>query len=313
MNTRKMYIGIGIAVLVVAGWALFRPELLFIDNEVDESFPGASKTGAPSTGSTVLASGEFTGLAHETRGTATVYRMKDGRRVLRLSDFETSNGPALRVYMVAAEKASDNDTVKNAGFVDLGALKGNVGDQNYELPASVDLAKHRSVAIWCARFSVNFGSASLSSTRDTTPVAAAPASEIATGQFHGVAHETSGKATVYRFADGKRVLRFTEFTTSNGPDLRVFMIAAEDATDSDTVKKAGHVEIARLKGNQGDQNYDLPADLDLAKYRAVTIWCNRFGVNFATAPLSAVGKTAGAAPARALTPLGVAGRPTGRE
>ena len=53
------------------------------------------------------------------------------------------------------------------------------------------------------------------------------------------------------------------------------------------MKKAGFVTLGALKGNQGDQNYELPADLDLAKYRAVTVWCRRFGVNFATAPLTA--------------------------
>jgi hypothetical protein len=51
------------------------------------------------------------------------------------------------------------------------------------------------------------------------------------------------------------------------------------------VTKAGFIRIADLKGNMGDQNYDLPANVDLSKYRAVTIWCRRFGVNFATAPL----------------------------
>ena len=50
--------------------------------------------------------------------------------------------------------------------------------------------------------------------------------------------------------------------------------------------KAGFVELGKLKGTEGDQNYDVPADLDLAKYRAVTIWCRRFSVNFATAPLT---------------------------
>ena len=53
------------------------------------------------------------------------------------------------------------------------------------------------------------------------------------------------------------------------------------------MKNAGYVEVGKLKGNVGDQNYDVPDDVDLAKYRAVTIWCNRFGVNFGTAPLAA--------------------------
>ena len=62
-----------------------------------------------------------------------------------------------------AEVAKDNATVKQAGFIDLGSLKGNKGDQNYDLPADADLTKYKSVSIWCARFGVNFGAASLGS------------------------------------------------------------------------------------------------------------------------------------------------------
>jgi len=68
--------------------------------------------------------------------------------------------------------------------------------------------------------------------------------------------------------------------------VHVYLVAANDASDSDTVKKAGFLELGSLKGNFGDQNYELPADLDLAKYRAVTIWCKRFSVNFGTVALS---------------------------
>jgi hypothetical protein len=116
-------------------------------------------------------------------------------------------------------------------------------------------------------------------------VQAAPATLLA-GSFHSVAHETSGIATLFRLSDGSRVLRLTGFATSNGPDVRVYLVAAPDASDDATVKRAGFVELGKLKGNLGDQNYDVPANLDLDKYRAVTIWCRRFGVNFGTAPLT---------------------------
>ena len=109
---------------------------------------------------------------------------------------------------------------------------------------------------------------------------------LATGRFHSVAHETHGTATIQDVGGGHRILRLTEFATSNGPDVRVYLVAAADAADNETVTKAGFVELGKLKGNQGDQNYDLPDDLDLSHYRAVTIWCRRFSVNFATAPLT---------------------------
>jgi hypothetical protein len=93
-------------------------------------------------------------------------------------------------------------------------------------------------------------------------------------------------ASIYKLPDGKQVLRFSGFETSNGPDVQVYLVAAADAKDNETVTKAGFIRVAGLKGNMGDQNYDLPANVDLNKYRAVTIWCRRFGVNFATAPLA---------------------------
>ena len=121
-------------------------------------------------------------------------------------------------------------------------------------------------------------------------VGAASPQVVGSGRFHGVAHQGAGTATIYQLADGKRMLRLTEFVTSNGPEVQVYLVAAPDASDNETVTKAGFVRIGPLKGNVGDQNYDLPADLDLTKYQAVTIWCRRFRVNFATAPL-AVQKT----------------------
>ena len=62
-------------------------------------------------------------------------------------------------------------------------------------------------------------------------------------------------------------------------------LAADDAADSAVVTRAGFIELGVLKGNVGDQNYELPAAVDLGRYRAVTIWCKRFSVNFGTAPL----------------------------
>jgi len=157
-------------------------------------------------------------------------------------------------------------------------MKGNKGDQNYDIQANADLNKYENVTIWCARFGVNFGQAAL----------AAPTSmpvRVAEGNFRGIAHETKGMASIYKLPDGKQVLRFSGFETSNGPDVRIYLVAAPDAKDNDTVTKAGFIDLGSIKGNIGDQNYDLPAGVDLSKYRAVTVWCKRFGVNFATAPL----------------------------
>lgn len=180
---------------VVAGgllWYLFRPDALVISKTVNEPFPAAEESesamGQSSMGSSMgespgmahssmanssamemagdedpvrLVSGRFHTNAHETKGLATIYVLDDGRRVLRLTEFSTSNGPDVRVYLVAAADVQEEDAAKQAGFVDLGAMKGNIGDQNYDVPAGLDLSKYRAVSIWCRRFSVNFGAAPL--------------------------------------------------------------------------------------------------------------------------------------------------------
>jgi hypothetical protein len=278
MRKRNLMLGAGMVALV-AGWYAFRPELLFINKTVNEEFPGGAAMASIERGPTVVTKGAFKSLAHETKGTAAVYQLADGKRTLRLSEFETSNGPDVHVYLTTAEIEKGSEAIKRAGFIDLGSMKGNKGEQNYEIPADVDLTRFKNVTIWCARFGVNFGQAALENP------ASMPA-RIAAGSFHGVAHETKGEAAIYKLPDGKQVLRFSGFQTSNGPDVQVYLIAAADAQDNETVTSAGFIRIGDLKGNMGDQNYDLPAHIDLNKYRAVTIWCRRFGVNFATAPLS---------------------------
>src|ERR671913_1065765 len=153
--SKRMLVVLAVAIFAIVGWYAFRPERLVIDQKVNEQFPTASAA------SNKLASGQFHSGAHETKGTATVFQLADGKKTLRLTDFATSNGPDVHVYLVAAQDATDNDSVTKAGFVDIGSLKGNIGDQNYELPANTDLTKYRAVTIWCKRFSVNFGTAPL--------------------------------------------------------------------------------------------------------------------------------------------------------
>jgi hypothetical protein len=160
MSSRKLLVAVVLLVAVAGAWYAFRPERLFINQTVNENFPTAA---AANNAPMKLASGDFHNGAHETKGTAAIFQLGEGKKTLRLTNFATSNGPDVRVYLVAAQDAKDNDTVKNAGFVELGSLKGNIGDQNYDVPAHVDLAKYRAVTIWCARFGVNFGTAPLMS------------------------------------------------------------------------------------------------------------------------------------------------------
>src|SRR5687767_10284433 len=90
---------------------------------------------------------------HKAKGIAKVIDLTDGRTFLRLENLETTNGPDLYVYLSTANDASD--------IVNLGRLKGNIGNQNYEIPIGTDLSKYDTVLIWCKAFSTLFGSAQL--------------------------------------------------------------------------------------------------------------------------------------------------------
>jgi hypothetical protein len=164
----KNWKAVAILVVVIAlflAWYAFRPERLVVNRRVHEEFPTAKGTSAEQT----LASGTFYGVAHPTTGTATVYQIGDGSRILRFTNFRTSNGPDVHIYLVAADDAKDSASVERAGFIDLGSIKGNIGDQNYTLSPDVDLSKYRAVSVWCKRFSVNFGTAPLMPDRTMSP------------------------------------------------------------------------------------------------------------------------------------------------
>ena len=156
MKKWKLVIPIAVVVAFLA-WYAFRPERLVVNRRVNEAMPAAQGSPSPQP----LFSGQFYSILHPTAGIATIYRMGDGSRVLRFTSFSTSNGPDVHVYMVASDDAKDVATVQQAGFIDLGVIKGNVGDQNYTLGPDVDLFKYRAVSVWCKRFSVNFGAARL--------------------------------------------------------------------------------------------------------------------------------------------------------
>jgi len=107
--------------------------------------------------------GVFRGRVHSTSGRATIYQQEDGKQVLRLTNFRTSNGPDVHVILIAVKDASDDakSLKSSTERVELGKLKGNEGDQNYDIPTGTDLGKFQTVSIYCERFNANFGTASL--------------------------------------------------------------------------------------------------------------------------------------------------------
>lgn len=124
------------------------------------------------------------------------------------------------------------------------------------------------------------------STTEVTPTPTTTAVQVlplTTGSFSGIEHRASGTATVYQSGE-QFVLRFEDDTDiQNGPDLYVWLLAADSYEGG---APAGYIDLGKLTGNVGGQNYDLPPEFDPSIHRAVLVWCLRFAVPFATAPLS---------------------------
>ncbi len=179
-----------VVALFAFGLYWFQPWKLFVDQSVNEAFPGAVTTadppgygtqdtrseadgggeagtddeqvsGATAAGeASVLFEGRFRSLEHATTGVAKVIELEDGSRLVRLEDLRTSNGPDLIVILSDTPATEDAWGAYDDGqFVSLGELKGNIGDQNYSIPPDVDLSRYRSVVVWCRRFTVGFGAA----------------------------------------------------------------------------------------------------------------------------------------------------------
>jgi Electron transfer DM13 len=181
-STRVKLTALGTVVLgIIAVAVWFQPQTLFFDQTVDEAAPltaAANSTQAPpatteaiaaepsegDTETTVSAEvqeqfpvGEFIDLAH----VGPVIELDDGSYILRFENLDVDNGPDLRVILSASPLVGDDGAYDDVEFLDLGDLRGNIGNQNYEIPAGTDLAKYETVAIWCRRFNVSFNAAEI--------------------------------------------------------------------------------------------------------------------------------------------------------
>lgn len=158
LSQRKWILSaIGLAVLVAAWWA-FRPEKLWVNVKVNEPAPVGTNADSPP-----LYTGLLAGRAHPTSGRASIYQAPDGRRDLRLTNFATSNGPDVHVVLAQSTDENLKQTFLKSELnrVELGPMKANEGDQNYNLPDSADLGRYDTVVIYCVRFHVVFGVAKL--------------------------------------------------------------------------------------------------------------------------------------------------------
>ena len=168
-------VALGAAVVAAVVLVWFQPQKLLIDERTSDTVPPTEKA-EPDTvdlsgdqpsepigerdGPVELASGEFVSLDHDTTGRAQVLDLGGGQRIVRLEGLDTDNGPDLFLYLSSNPTSGDEGRFDD-DFVNLGRLKGNQGDQNYDLPPEVDLATHPTVVIWCDRFNSAFGAADL--------------------------------------------------------------------------------------------------------------------------------------------------------
>jgi hypothetical protein len=156
--SKKLIIGAFLAFLIPA--VVYAASPLFFNVTIDEEVP-MTKTDKETQNAELvqpiaLALGIFVGVGdgiHNAEGTAKVLSLDD-TQFLRLEDFKATNGPDLHVYLATDEKATD--------YVDLGSLKANIGNQNYQIPEGTDLSKYDTALVWCKQFSVLFGHANLS-------------------------------------------------------------------------------------------------------------------------------------------------------
>ncbi len=285
-NKRKLVLLAAIPVLV-GGWALFRPELLFINQSVNEKLPTMA-------GQTVSAraAADFVSYAHETTGRAEILDV-NGKSILRLSNFKTSNGPDVHLYLV---KGNDPKAVKDGSYLDLGSIKGNIGDQNYELPAGTDLSDYGSVNVWCKRFSVGFGGASfrpsgekmtMTSRRSELPVvqtvALSEEIRVTAGKFRTDTPGVKGSAELVE-RNGQRFLRL-KGVKAPGAAIEVFIVKQETVAPKADLAKFTKVRLGTLNPKAGTQEFPVSKDLDAWLYRSVTLWDAAKKQSVSSAPL----------------------------
>ncbi len=109
---------------------------------------------------------------------------------------------------------------------------------------------------------------------------------LAEGAFINKEHDTSGTARVLRLADGSRILRLENFSTSDGPDVHVWISDATADAPNGNFDDGRYVKLGKIKATDGNQNYPIPPDAKLTGLQSVVIWCDRFNVAFGAAPLT---------------------------
>ena len=160
-----------------------------------------------------------------------------------------------------------------------------------ELPDDMTMAEVEQVMESMAKVDGQVGESMDDAMKMMGEVAAGQPVILKSGSFRDADsfHTGSGSATVYRGEDGTLLLRLEDFRVTNGPDLRVILSPHADPMGRGDVTAAGYVELGKLKGNVGNQNYPIPEGTDVSSLNSVVIYCKPFHVLFSVAPLGESG------------------------
>ena len=267
MLLRKRTLGILAIIILIpiigTAWWLLAP--LFTSTTVEEEFPFAVTASVP---------------ADMTR--AQVEQVMSGIAMVNVSTNEEMPAPMdpatdLSKAMGAADSDAMDSVVKTLAEAAVKSMPGAM-----TAPAKEEMTQTMAAAMKAAM---------REAIAKTRPEAPAQPVKRRSGQFRDQDrfHKGSGKATIYRLADGSRLLRLEDFNVTNGPDLRVILTRAQDPEQAGEVTGPGHLELSKLKGNMGNQNYQIPDDADVSSFNSVVIFCKPFKVIFSVATLEDAG------------------------
>ena len=258
MSTRRRIVlaggGVGAIVAIAVGWWLVSP--LFVSNVVDEAFP------------------------FEMPESAAMASMPAEEKQQLKAEFDAAMPSAETIESLSP---ADREQVQER-VMDVAA---KMPDTVMEEPMPAGLA---GVAVAAMPAATPAAAATAAATATATPAPTAmpetgPAA-VAMGMFMDADdfHRGSGSATMFRGPDGNHILRFEDFMVTNGPALSVLISKATGITSSENLGE--YLDLGPLKGNVGNQNYEVPAGTDVSEYKTVVIYCVPFHVVFATAPLA---------------------------
>lgn len=249
--SRRVVIGGSVALVVVAaaGTYWFQPQKIFVDDKVNEALPAQLANLATTTS---VAPVTTAATAQSSALTAPVSPSSSSSASVGTAP--ASPAPSTQAGSTPASAATSPGPASSLPASPAPALSTPAPASSIPAPASTTTAPNGPV-------------------------------ELSRGTFRSLEHTTTGHAVVFDLGNGSRLLRLEELDTSNGPDLRV-IVSSAPLSDDWRVWGKDYIEIARLKGNVGSQNYELPADLDLARYGRVVIWCDRFDVGFGVAEVA---------------------------